>query len=306
MKAIVTGADGFVGSYVVKELVSKGYEVLAIDLGPTPRRLEPSSSLKYVSLSIEKIDQAETLFPEFLASDAFFHFAWRGSAGPERCDETIQLENALMAAKCLRAAAQMKIKRFICAGTIMEFETNQVIYEQGSQPSLPYIYGAGKTIAHEICKPLANNLGIDLVWAYITNTYGVGENSPRFLNSTIKKIIHGEHLEFTSGVQNYDFIYVTDVAKAFCLLGERGKANKGYVIGSGAAKPLREFVKEIFEELVPDQKPIFGDIPYTGVMTPVGTFSTEDIESDCGFKPSVSFRDGVRLTYEYLKSLEAQ
>jgi UDP-glucose 4-epimerase len=89
------------------------------------------------------------------------------------------------------------------------------------------------------------------VWAYITNTYGVGESSPRFLNSTIRKIIHGEPLEFTSGIQNYDFIYVTDVAKAFRLLGEKGKANKGYIIGSGAAKPLRQFVEEILSNLSP-------------------------------------------------------
>jgi UDP-glucose 4-epimerase len=306
MKAIVTGADGFVGSYVVKELLNYGYDVVAVDLGLKPRRLDSSEHLHYVSLSIDRIDELRGLAPEVVGSDVVFHFAWRGSAGPERCDETIQLNNALMTAKCLREAASIGVKRFVCAGTIMEFETNQVIYEQESKPGMPYIYGAGKTIAHEICKPIANDLHIDLIWAYITNTYGVGESSPRFLNSTIRKIIHGESLEFTSGTQNYDFIYVTDVAKAFRLLGEKGKANKGYIIGSGAAKPLREFIEEIIIELKPTIPAKFGDVPYTGVMTPLETFSTKEITSDCGFKPSVSFAEGVRMTYEYLKGLEAK
>jgi UDP-glucose 4-epimerase len=307
MKAIVTGADGFVGSYVVKELLGHGYQVVAVDLGPTPRRLDAGQkNLHYVSLSIDRIAELKSLAPEAVGADVLFHYAWRGSAGPERCDETIQLNNALMTAKCLREAAAMGVKRFVCAGTIMEFETNQVIYEQGSKPGMPYIYGAGKTIAHEICKPIANDLHIDLVWAYITNTYGVGESSPRFLNSTLRKIIHGEPLEFTSGTQNYDFIYVTDVAKAFRLLGEKGKANKGYIIGSGAAKPLRQFVEEILGELKPTSPAKFGDVPYTGVMTPLETFSTKEIVSDCGFQPSVSFKEGVRLTYDYLKSLEAK
>ena len=307
MKAIVTGADGFVGSYVVKELLAHGYQVVAVDLGPTPRRLDISQKgLHYIGLSIDKISELKLLVPEAIGADVLFHFAWRGSAGPERCDEAVQLNNALMTAKCLREAAAIGIKRFVCAGTIMEFETNQVIYEQGSKPGMPYIYGAGKTIAHEICKPIANALGVDLIWAYITNTFGVGESSPRFLNSTIRKIIHHEPLEFTSGTQNYDFIYVTDVAKAFRLLGEKGKANKGYIIGSGAAKPLRQFVQELLDELKPVSQAKFGDVPYTGAMTPLEAFSTKEIVSDCGFETSTSFKEGIRLTYEYLQKLESK
>jgi UDP-glucose 4-epimerase len=99
---------------------------------------------------------------------------------------------------------------------------------------------------------------------------------------------------------------VTDVAKAFRLLGEKGKANKGYIIGSGAAKPLRQFVEEILVELKPTSPAKFGDVPYTGIMTPLETFSTKEIVTDCGFKPSVSFKEGIRLTYDYLKSLEAK
>jgi UDP-glucose 4-epimerase len=303
MKAIVTGADGFVGSAVVKELRRNNYDILAIDLAENPRRIKPDLHIRYLPHSIENVDFLDSICSkgEF---DFFFHFAWRGSAGPERCDEKIQLANALQTATCLREAAKIGCKRFICAGSIMEFETNQVVYEQGSNPGLPYIYGAGKTIAHEICKPIANSLGIDLLWSYITNAYGVGESSPRFLNSTLRKIIHGESLEFTSGTQNYDFIYVDDVAKAFRLIAENGKANKGYLIGSGEAKPLRLFVEDIIAELKPSQKPLFGNVPYTGVMTPIETYQIEDLKRDCGFVPSVPFKKGVRMTFEWLKEAE--
>jgi Nucleoside-diphosphate-sugar epimerases len=307
MKAIVTGADGFVGSYVVQELLDHDYQVIAIDLAAIPHRLNlRNKNLNYVCLPVDRIAEIKSLVPEVEGADICFHFAWRGSAGSERCDEAIQLNNALLTAKCLREVATIGVKRFVCAGTIMEFETNQVIYDQGSKPALQYIYGAGKTAAHEICKPIANDLKIDLIWAYITNTYGVGESSPRFLNSTIRKIINGESLDFTSGTQNYDFIYVTDVARAFRLLGEKGKGNKGYIIGSGCAKPLRKFVEDILDELKPTVPAKFGDIPYSGAMTPLETFSTNEIVADCGFKPSISFKDGVRLTFDYLKKMEAK
>jgi UDP-glucose 4-epimerase len=301
--AIVTGADGFVGSHLIEELLKHDYEILAIDLSPTPRRLSPNKHIKYYQHSIEDIGFLSSI-NVFDHYDVWFHFAWRGSAGLERNDERIQLTNALQAADCLKEAAKIKCPKFVFAGSIMEFETNEVIYQQGGQPGLSYIYGAGKTIAHEIMKPIATNLGIALVWAYITNAYGVGESSPRFLNTTLRKLISNEDMQFTAGNQNYDFIYIDDVVSGFYLIGEKGIANKAYLIGSGHAKPLREFVIDVFKELAPSKTPHFGDVPYTGAMTPLDVYSIKEIQHDCGFIPKVSFSEGVRKTYNWLRSID--
>ena len=299
MKAIVTGANGFVGSALVKRLIKAGYEVLAIDLSFEKPRFEVNKQVKLLELSIEHINK----LPELIDAkyDIFFHFAWIGSAGPLRTDEKIQTQNALWTVDCLKIASQIGCKKFVCAGTIMEFEVHDVMYSQGTKPALPYIYGVGKVLAHELCKPIANQLGIDLVWSYITNAYGVGENSPRFINTTLRKIIAHEPLEFTSGVQNYDFVYIDDVAEAFYLLGEKGKANKGYLIGSGDAKPLKEFIKEMCEENSKDNPPLFGNVPYTGVNTPIETFSIKELQEDCGYSAKISFKEGTKRTLEWLK-----
>lgn len=212
-------------------------------------------------------------------------------------------KNALWTARALRTADKMQCKKFVNAGSIMEKETYTAVYTQESKPGLPYIYGAGKLIARAICKPIANSLSIDLCWAVITNAYGVGELSPRFVNSTIRKIIANEPLQFTAATQNYDFIYIDDVARAFEAIGEHGKPNKEYTIGSGNARPLKEFILEMQQTLAPNAKPIFGDVPFTGVNMPLEAFDTTDIETDCYFKPSISFAEGVSKTMEWLKSL---
>lgn len=304
-KAIVTGANGFVGSHVCKELAENGVKVFAV-IKDTNEKIDNIKNLKNISIIYCELDDITTLEDKISDRDVdvFYHFAWVGSAGPMRCDENIQLQNALWTAQALRTADKMQCKKFVNAGSIMEKETYTAVYTQGSTPGLPYIYGAGKLIARSICKPIANSLSIDLCWAVITNAYGAGEFSPRFVNSTIRKIIAGEPLQFTAATQNYDFIYIDDVAKAFVAIGEYGIANKEYTIGSGNARPLKEFILEMQQALAPDAKPIFGDVPFTGVNMPLEAFDTTDIESDCHFKPEISFADGAKLTMDWIKSVD--
>lgn len=276
MKAIVTGASGFVGSALVKELLKNDIEVLCIDKTINTAMLPKDPRVSFIELSIEEIDKIKEKV-NINEYSLFYHFAWVGSAGPLRMDENIQTQNALWNVKCLRVAKEIGCTKFIAAGSIMEFEVHSAMYAQESKPGMAYIYGVGKVLAHELCKPIANQIGIDLVWAYITNAYGVGECSPRFINTTLRKINNKEKLEFTAGTQNYDFIYIDDVARAFYLLGIKGKANKGYIIGSGNAKPLKEFILEMTNANSPDNPPHFGNIPFTGVNVSLESFDTTPI-----------------------------
>ena len=301
---IITGADGFVGSYTVKHFLSRGKNVLALDIAETPRRLENHPSLSYKQCDIRNADALRKV----LAGgnyDTFIHFAWAGSAGEARMDYNLQMQNALNTVECLKVAKEVGCMRFVCAGTIMEYEVEAAIHAQGTRPGMGYIYGMGKHIAHCMCKSVAANIGIDLLWPMITNAYGVGEFSPRFVNTTLRKIINGEPLQFTAATQNYDFVYVSDVAKAFYQVAEKGVPFCEYMIGSGNARPLKEFILEMVEACARDAKPLFGDVPFTGTNMPLSTFAIDAIKKDCGFEPDVPFAQGTKMTMDWLKSVDA-
>ena len=303
MKVIISGANGFIGSALVKKCLDEDVDILAIDRSFSDNRVPLDNRIVRMKVSIENIEEIKQ-FVNNGDYEVFYHFAWSGSSGNQRMDENIQIGNALNTVKCLRLAKEIGCKKFICAGSIMEFEVHEVVYSQESTPGLPFIYGVGKVLAHELCKPIANNIGIDLIWAYITNAYGVGEKSPRLINSTLLKLIRNDSADFTAGTQNYDFVYIDDVATAFFLLGKKAKANKGYVIGSGHPKPLKDFIIEMYNVVCPNRRPIFGNIPFSGVNLSLYTFDTKEINEDCGFSPSVSFAEGIKRTYQWLKEQE--
>lgn len=298
---IITGGNGFVGSNTVKHFLNQGVKVLSIDR--TEKGSFEAEGLAYLQCDMFDVDEMKKKLPIGIY-DTFIHFAWAGSAGHARVDYNLQMKNALMTVECLKVAKKIGCSRFVCAGSIMEHEVESVVHTQESRPGMNYVYGMGKHVAHCMCKAVAADIGIELVWPMITNAYGAGELSPRFVNTTLRKIINGEPLQFTAATQNYDFVYVTDVAKAFYLIAKKGKPFCEYIIGSGNARPLKEFILEMQQAFVPEVTPLFGNVPFTGTNMPLNTFSTDETERDTGFKAEVNFVKGIRMTMEWLKETE--
>ena len=299
-KALVTGANGFIGSALVKELLANDIEVIALDREGADGNIPTNDKVRFIPFDLSSLSDVTPVLTE-LKPDIYYHLAWFGMNGASRSDAAIQLKNVEWTIEALRQSAEIGCKRFVGAGSIMEYETQAAVFSQGNRPGGAYSYGAAKLAAHTFCMVEAQKLGIEIVWAEITNAYGVGENSPRLINSTLRKIIAGETPEFTSGVQNYDFVYIDDTARAFRLIGENGKPFCHYLIGSSKAKPLKEFILEIQRTVSPDKEFIFGNVPFTGVDLPLETFDCSLTEKDTGFKAEIAFEDGIRRTMDWLK-----
>lgn len=298
--AIVSGANGFIGSAVTGDLLRHGYKIFALGRENSCANIPEDNCVTFVPCSLSEMRQLPKKLPQG-RYDIFYHIAWDGSAGSDRGDTLLQLKNAQWTVDTLYAARELDCKRVVCAGSIMEHEVMVAAYSQGVQPGIGTIYGGGKLVAHVMSMPVAAQLGLELIWAEITNAYGPGENNPRLVNTTIQKCLRGESPQFTSGTQNYDFVYIEDVARAFRMIGENGKPFHEYTIGSSMARPLKEFLLEMQNAIAPELPFQFGNVPFEGVSLPLSEFDCSQTEKDTGFRAEIGFAEGCQRTVEWWK-----
>lgn len=302
--AIVTGAGGFVGLAVVKELSAQGVEVFAV-VRKGSKRLDELSALAHVNPVFCDMNDYAHLEEHMngATADSFYHFAWEGSAGSKRGDESCQLNNVRCACEAVRAAKRLGCSRFIFAGSIMEYEV-EALMRTDAAPALSTMYSTAKKTADYLCRALSCELELPYVCALISNIYGPGETSPRLINTSIRKLLRGEETAFSSGEQLYDFIYVDDAARAFALLGSRGRANRVYYLGSEEPRPLRDFLTILRDTLAPGRELGLGKLSSSGVSLTYREFDRGALAADTGFAPAVSFREGVRRTAEWIRKEE--
>jgi len=300
-KAIVTGANGFVGSAVCRELTNQGVEVIAVLRSTDSDTSGPAwpNGIRTVYCDLEGISR----LPEIVKDrdiDAFYHFAWAGSAGPLRGDYAVQINNVRYTCDAVRACEGLGCGRFIFAASIMEYEILSTM-ESNAAPGINTVYSSAKLSADYIARTVAANSGIDYIRAVISNIYGPGERSPRLINSSIRKMLRGEHCAFSSGLQMYDFIYIDDAAKAFFAIGEKGLPNKAYYIGSQRPRPLKDFLLEMRDAINPDIEIGLGELPFDGKSLSYREFDTKAVEKDTGFVPQIGFREGIIYTSKWIK-----
>ena len=109
----------------------------------------------------------------------------------------------------------------------------------------------------------------------------------------------------SEGEQFYDFVHVSDVAHALYLIADKGIDGTNYTIGSGNAKPLKEFLKvvgKIANEMNDSDILLgFGRITSNVISLPKEIFNVEKLAKDTGFKLTVSFEEGIRRTALWIK-----
>lgn len=304
--AIVTGANGFVGSALCRALSKAGMEIFAVikDEQEDVSAISGLPGLHIIYCDMDCLNQLPSKISG--KSDVFYHLAWAGSTGSARADYKLQLKNVHWAMEAVNAAGQIGCKRFVGAGTLAEHDVNAYTPLDGSTPNAVSCYGVAKIAAHYMSKAECVRLGIDHIWAYLSNTYGVGNYTSNFVNFASKVMITGKPADFTAGEQMYDFVYIDDIAQGLLCVGRDGRKNCAYYIGSTKPAKLKEFIQAIRDEIDPSIQLNLGAVPFNGVAHPENIFDCSQLVEDTGYCARVSFPEGIKITVRWLREQIAE
>lgn len=259
MKIFCTGITGFIGSYLAKELLSKGHQILALK--------RETSSLSRLENHADQINWVNTASNwektvEDFAPEAIFNIAWNGVSAKDRSDWGSQVSNIAMQQELLDLTLRCKTSKFIGIGSQSEYgDFEQEINE--SYPEQPKTaYAASKTASMVLMRTFCEINHIDWYWFRVFPVFGPFEGSNWLIPSLIKNICTSDHMDLTPGDQRLPYLYVGECAKAIANAVEvKGECGIYNVCGDNPI-PLKELVSYIRDKINPKFTLNFGAQPY--------------------------------------------
>lgn len=300
-KVIITGSTGFIGSSLTKRLLKEG--ILVYGIGRNKKKHADLKKYKnYIPIMIDFSKYYK--LPELIDDDidVFYHFAWDGVFGKSFKDISLQLSNANNTCLALEQAIKIGCKKFIFAGTQNQYEVGDLISGVLKKPRYTNIYSSAKLVAELMCKTLAYNNNIIYNSGLIAMAYGEGNTSDMLPNVIINQLNKGISPNLIEGNCEYDMIYIDDIVSAFIAIGEKGKNQKSYYVGSRVIPNFKDLMNRIGNIINPDIKLNFGTYKDT-MQLDYSKIDLDALYNDTGFECNADFEESILKTAKWLNKL---
>ena len=183
MRVLITGATGFIGVALCKEMIKNGNEVTAIIRENSSKKSKLPKEVKIVELSLDKLNKFNGSY------DLMYHLAWNGSSGNDRNDFDMQYSNIKYTIEAIKLAKRCTCKKFIGAGSQAEYGVVHGEAKEDETICKPFMmYGAAKLAAYHMGKIVAEQEEISFVWPRIYSVYGPGENEGTLISYLVKTL----------------------------------------------------------------------------------------------------------------------
>lgn len=284
--AILTGSTGYIGHWLLNELIENDVFVYAVCRKNSSRlsRLANLQNLEIIGLDMEHI----TMLPNYCGNaDIFYHLAWEG----DRNDFIAQIKNIQNATLAMQKASDIGVKQFIMTGSQAEYGICYDRVDENHSTNPNTAYGVCKLSAYLTLKVLAEQLSIPFAWVRMFSVYGNDDSNNKLLISYLVNCLkQSKEPELTDCEKLWDFLYAKDAANALYLLGNKKKTGL-YNLAYGESRILKDFIIEARDLLNPNVRLKFGtNKNFNNFELNV---NVDKIKIDTGWSPKTSFKEGI-------------
>ena len=309
MKIMITGGMGFIGSHLCEQLLMEKHDLVVLTKSFLKKHNIANISKK---IKIEKIDV--TNFKKLGQSiqknkpNVIIHLAGQTSHSQSFEQPLNDIDsNAKSTLFILEEIRKKKLKcRFVLGSTFVVIGRPHKLPVDERTPCWPtMIYGVNRLTSEHYCKIYHEVYGIDTVIFRITNSFGPREqvvSTKNAVNFLIHQAFLGKTVTiFKKGKFFRDLIYISDVISGIKIIMKKGKSGELYWISSGRKIWFYKLGK-LLEKLTDAKVKFVKESNYTKKVD-VGNFVVDNSKLRAlGWKPKISFNQGIKETLEYFKS----
>lgn len=299
--ALVTGGGGFIGQYLIAELLEAGYEVRNIDF--VPGRLKSPLLTHWAGSFLDPARLREAL----VGVDVVFHVAaTRFPRESNRDPLEDARENIIGSLTLLDLAVESGVKRFIfCSSGGTVYGPTDAVPIREDHPTHPISAYAVSKLAVEKYLRLYHDLhGIGTLSLRIANPYGPHQNISKAqgaLTTFCHKAIHDDEIEiWGDGTVERDFIHIEDVARALLMAGESDLSGQELNIGAGRGTSLNELLRLIAGSLGRPVKHKY--LAGRAFDVPRNYLDISRAADQLGWHPRVTLEDGIGRLLTFMES----
>jgi nucleoside-diphosphate-sugar epimerase len=311
MKALVTGAAGFIGSHLSRALAERGAEVIGLDCFsdyyPRPlkdgnvTRLRDLSNFQLVEARIQDADLARLLD----GVTHIFHLAAQAGVRKSwgRDFQTYTVNNIEATQVLLEACVGRPIERLVFASTSSVYgDAAEIPMREDARPQPISPYGVTKLAAEHLCMLYVVNHRVPVVALRYFTVYGPHQRPDMGFHRFLTAAHHGDPITvYGDGEQTRDFTFVADAVSATRLAGERGVPGRVYNIGGGSRVSVNH-VLTLIEQVVGRPVTIAREAAQKGDMR--DTYADTSLAAaDLGFAPRTTLLDGLKAEYAWLQTM---
>ena len=292
--AVVTGGAGFIGSHMVDLLLSKKYKVHVIDnlVGGHKKNLKhhsKNSNLKFNKIDICKLKANNNIFKNV---SYVFHFAGIGDIVPSiEKPAKYTMTNVQGTINVLEACRYFKVKKFIYAASASCYGMTKKMTNERHSINTEHPYGLSKYLGEKAAMHWHKVYGLPVNSIRIFNAYGPRVRTTGAYGAVIgvffKQKIEKKPLTIVgNGKQTRDFVYVTDVARAFYAAAKTKLSGRIYNVGTGTQQSVNHLANLVGGKIIA--------IPDRPGEPRNSSADVKKIKRELRWEPLVKFDDGIK------------